>query len=265
MSRVRPLARVAAVALAGTLAAACGRITEPPPTVNRYAALNLVSRSAPGGAARGAATLILFEAVTQAIPSSARQQTDQCVISSLDTLRLPTRGERRHAAAPAFTVAGAAVPLTYNDTLARYQAPVVTYRAGDQAQLTLPADAAFFPAATIAVRLAEPLLPGPVTAPAVGQPLALTWNGTSDATTSVALSLRYANPPSSPYANEQVYCLLRDDGVQELPAVLLANFYVSPGTTRSVQFSRWRTNEVLPDSRSLLHIATSFDTVVSIR
>ena len=257
--------RPAWLALPLTLVAACGGITETPPTINRYAALNLVSRSAPGGTARGSATLIFFEAVTQAIPSSARQQTDQCVISSLDTLRLPTRGERRHAASPAFTVAGTAVPLAFNDTLTRYQALVVSYRAGDQAQLTLPGDAAVFPAATIAVKLAEPLLPGPVSAPAVGQPLLLTWNGTSDPTASVALSLRYANPPSSPYANEQVYCLLRDDGTQELPAVLLTNFYVSPAANRAVQFSRWRTNEVLPDARSLLHIATSFDTVVAIR
>ena len=253
------------VAWAALLTTACGGITETPVTVDRYAALSLVSRSAPGGAARGSATLIFFRALTQAVPNSARQQADQCVLSGLDTLRLPTRGELRHAATPAFTVAGSAIPLAYNDTLVRYQAPVVTYRAGDQAQLTLPADAAFFPAATIAVRLAEPLLPGPVTAPAVGQPLALSWNGTSDPSASVALSLRYANPPSSPYANEQVYCLLRDDGVQELPAVLLANFYGSPAATRSVQFSRWRTNEVLPDARSLLHIATSFDTVVTIR
>jgi len=259
--RGRPLGGV----WAALLLAACGGITETPDTVDRYAALSLVSRSAPGGAARGSATLIFFRALTQAVPNSARQQADQCVISGLDTLRVPTVGERRHAATPAFTVAGAAVPLAYNDTLARYQAAVVTYRTGDQAQLTLTNDATVFPAASVSLKLAEPLLPGPVTAPATGQPLALTWNGTGDPTASVALSLRYANPPTSPYANEQVYCLLRDDGAQELPAVLLTNFYVSPAATRSVQFSRWRTNEARPDPRSLLHVASSFDTVVTVR
>jgi hypothetical protein len=120
-----------------------------------------------------------------------------------------------------------------------------------------------FPASNVTVKLAEPIIPGAVAIPAAGQPLVVTWNATNDATTAVRLSLRYANPASSTFANEQVFCSLRDDGRTEIPANALASFLASPNARRSLTLTRFRTNEARPGPNALLHIATTVDTTVT--
>lgn len=265
--RPQPVIRLLFTAL---MLAACSSVTEYRPVVNRYGALNVTARTtgATAGTARANATLIFFDALTVAVPNSALQQSDQCIISLVDTTSIISQGEKKLAVAPSLAVSGVSVPLVFSDTLKRYATSTAnpfTYKAGDQLQVTIPGDADLFPTAALAVKLAEPVIPGAVTAPSTGQAMAVTWNGTNDPTASVVMALRYANPSTSPVANEQVYCVLKDDGVHEFSPVALTNFYNSPAARRTLTITRWRTNESQPDSRTLLHLATSFDTTIVLR
>ncbi|MEN9508355.1 MAG: hypothetical protein RLZZ621_918 [Gemmatimonadota bacterium] len=263
---VRRRIGVGALWIATAVLAACQDATGYTPTVNRYAALNMVGRTAGNGEGQARITAIFFDALTLSVPNSALQQSDQCTLAAVDTLTLVTRGEKKLLTTPTLAIGGVPATLIYRDSLARYEPTesTVRYRAGDLAQFTIPADAAF-PGGSLSVKLAEPVLPGKITVPTVGQSMNVTWNGTNDPTAAIILSLRYANPVSSPYANEQVYCALRDDGVHDFTPVALTNFYNSPPALRSLTITRWRTSEALPDARSLLHLASSFDTTVAIR
>lgn len=244
----------------------CSNLTESStPTINRYAAVNITGRTASATQARATATVIFFEAISVQAPSSTLQQTEECVFSAVDTTVTPTIGQNRAGTTIGLTAGTTALQLAYSDTLRRYATPVgqpFTYSAGEQVQITIPGATDVFPAQTIGVRLAEPIVPGPVAAPAAGQPFTVTWNATNDATAAIILAVKYANPGTSSYANEQIYCALRDDGSHTIPATALTAFLASPPNRRSVTLTRWRTNEAQPDSRSLLHIATSVDTTV---
>jgi hypothetical protein len=112
------------------------------------------------------------------------------------------------------------------------------------------------------VPLAEPVLPGDLQVPPFGAPLNVTWTASADTTSAIVLSLKYANPITSPYANEQIYCTLKDDGAFSLPATALTYFLAAPGASRTLQLTRWRTRALLIDDKTLLHIASSVDTII---
>jgi hypothetical protein len=247
-------------------AAACDGVNQPLPIANRYMAVNITGRHGGAGQVSAGATVILFEAYTTAVPNSAQQQGDQCTLTPLlDTLGTEVRGQRQAGTAATLVVAGQTLTLPYSTLLSRYataaNAPF-TYRAGDEGVATLPGDATVFPAASIGVKLAEPLVPGPLAAPVDGQPIAVTWNGTNDPTAAVQLSLRFASPITASGANTQLLCAVRDDGAFDIPAAALATFQVAPAATRSLKITRWRTNEAQPDPRTLVHISSSVDTIV---
>jgi hypothetical protein len=132
------------------------------------------------------------------------------------------------------------------------------------AQVSIPGSAGAFPAQNISVKLAEPLLPQALTLPQPGLPLPVRWNATNDPTAAVIIQLKYADPTSSSFANRQVYCEVKDDGAFDIPANGLTSFLISPANLRSLTLTRWRTNEVLPDAKTVLHIVTSVDTVVAL-
>jgi hypothetical protein len=262
-SRRRAPAVAAVAALCAVGLAACDGVNQPLPTANRYLAVNITGRHGGAGQVSAGATVIVFEAYTAAVPSSAQQQGDLCALSVLDTSVVDVRGQRQAGAAATLAVAGQTLTLPYSTLLNRYatapNAPFV-YRAGDQVLATLPGDPAVFPATSIGVRLAEPLVPGPLAAPVDGQPIAVTWNASNDPTAAVQLSLRFASTATG--ANTQLLCAVRDDGAFEIPAAALATFQVSPAATRSLKITRWRTNEAQPDARTLVHVSSSVDTIV---
>ena len=257
---------------AGTLAtlvtclavlSACTSLTEANPTPNRYGSVSIRARNAANSRATANATTIFFEAFTAAVPNSALQQTDQCVYAAVDTVTPLIKGVKRAGAAVSLSVGGANISLPYDDLYFRYANPEntpFTYGAGDIVQVTIPGDAAVYPSSSISVRLAEPIMPGAVRVPTGTSPMAFTWNASNDSTAAIILSLRYANPSTSSYANEQIYCSLRDDGAHQLPTTALAAFLASPNNRRSLQMTRWRTREAFIDARTILHIATSVDT-----
>ncbi|MBL0172683.1 MAG: hypothetical protein IPP90_18640 [Gemmatimonadaceae bacterium] len=245
---------------------ACTSLTESNPVANRYGSISIRAQNAANSRATANATAIIFEAYTAAVPNSALQQSDQCVYAAVDTATPVVRGVKKAGAQVSLAFGGSTVNLPYDDLNFRYANPANTpfsYAAGDVVQASIPGDGTVFPSATISVRLAEPLIPGGITVPTGTTPMAFSWNASNDSTAAIILSLRYANPATSSYANEQIYCSLRDDGAHQLPTSALAAFLASPNAKRTLQLTRWRTRETIIDARTILHIATSVDTTMT--
>jgi hypothetical protein len=257
---------ITAVARAGALAGvlgACAGSTENQQTVQKYGAVNFVAKRTGTGQASASATFVAFEGLELQIPNSSTQQNDQCVYATVDTTAVIARGDRSAGDAVSIVVAGGTRSLPYSAADRRYATAAgapITYAAGDVAQVTVPGNGDSFPAISGSVKLAEPIELGPLAVPASGVNLTLTWNGTNDATAAVILQIKYPNPVNSSYANEQVYCALRDDGSVTIPGGLLNPFLVA-SSKRSLTLVRWRTN-VVSANGALLHLTASTDTTV---
>lgn len=262
--RIASLRATAVVALLGSVA--CTSLTEANPTTNRYGAVSIRAVNGPNNTASANATAIFFEAFTAAIPNSVLQRNNQCVYAAVDTATQVVRGVKQAGSNITLGIGSSNVLLAYDATYQRYSNPQnspFSYTSGQEVQVTIPGDPAVFPSATIGVRLAEPLAVGPVAVPAGTAPMTFTWNAVNDSTSAIILSLRYANPATSPYPNEQIYCSLEDDGTHQLPTSGLAAFLASPNNMRVLQITRWRTREAIVDARTVLHIATSVDTTIT--
>ncbi len=259
--------RMLACALAFS-AVGCTGLTNADPVTNRYGAVNIVGRNAPNSRVEANATVILFDAFTTALPSSELQQSDACVYAAVDTVVTIARGVKKAGPLVNLAVGSASYPMAYDDRNFRYQTDAAvpfTYAIGDSAQLTIPGDTAVFPSTSIKVRLVEPLIPGAVSVPTGTTPMVFTWNAGRDTTSAIILSLRYASPATATFANEQIYCSLKDDGAHQLPTSALTAFLASPNDKRRLQITRWRTRELRVDGRTFLHIASSIDTTLVFR
>ncbi len=263
--RLSSLAGLAGSVVLAAALAACSNLTGSDVPANRYAALNIQAKSTSTTAASGLATLIFFKGVNVTVPNSANQQTDQCIISGVDTSTVVTTGMNNAGNGIAFSVSGRSTALTYNTTLSRYEAAAgqVTYNSGETATLTIPDAGTVFPATTLSLKLAEPLIPNAITLPTAGNDWLVRWNGTNDDVSSIQVQLFYANSSTATKPNEQVYCVFKDDGTQAIPSQYLATFLASPNGLRSMRLMRWRTNERVVDANTLLHLASTIDTVIT--
>ncbi len=263
----RTLAYVVAAVVALPAASSCLHLTEAAQLpVYKFGAISLRARSGPGSTALANSTAIFFEAYSAGVPDS-KNQLNTCAFSTVDTTTQVVTGVTKAGTAVSLLFgAGTStttVPLNYDSTFKRYaSAATTTYKSGDSVRVSIPGETGGFPNSTIAVRLAEPLLPGVVTLPAAGQPMSITWNASADTTTAIIISLKYANPATSTYANQQILCALKDDGDQTIPAEAMAVVLASPAALRSLLLTRWRTQLVNPDASTVLHIVTVMDTLV---
>ncbi len=251
--------------LAAFALTACSSITDSTPVLNRFGAITISGQNAAAGRAAASVNAVFFEGLSASAPSSALQQGDQCAFAFLDTTNAGATGSLKVGESLSLTFAGSAVTMPFSTSLLRYE-PVpgtaLSYAAGDAATINIPGAASVFPAAAVSVKLAEPIIPGPIALPAVGAPLNVTWNATNDATAAIILSVRYGATATATSANEQIYCALKDDGSFQIPATGLGPFLSSPAALRSVAMIRWRTNEVRPDATTLVHIVSTVDTIV---
>lgn len=253
-----------ALAACSPVLAACSNLSGSDAQPNRYAALNVQARNNGATGASGLATVIFFTGVNVSVPNSGRQQFDQCIISRIDTATIAATGMNSVGSGLALSVGGRPTTLTYNSTLLRYETGSVplTYSAGEAATLTVPDAGAVFPAGSLSLKLAEPIVPAALALPAPNADWTVRWNGTNDGLSSIQLQLQYATNSLVTAPNEQVYCVLIDDGVTTLPAANLTGFLASPGAMRSMRLLRWRTNERVLDPNTLLHLTSTVDTVV---
>lgn len=267
-SRSRALKAARAAALLLTLPlAACLKSVNDPGTATKYGAIT-VTGFPNGSAVRATARAIFFPAYSVAVPNS-RVTSNACQFAAVDTNAVVSQGLMKAGTALGLIAgsgAGAStLSLDYDIGTVSYNNPTVFgYSAGDSVAVTIPGDAAGYPAASIKVRLAEPLLVPDVTVPAVGGTMPIRWN-TGDSTSAIIMTLKYANPSTSRYANEQVVCTLIDDGAEDLTAAALVNFNNSPVDLRSLKMTRWRTQLTTPVEGSVLHIVSTVDTLVRLK
>lgn len=266
-SKLRTTGQWALLVMAAMVGTACTGLTESNPTPNRYGSISVRARANSATGATATASAIFFEAFTAAVPNSALQRDDRCEFAAVDTTTPVTRGVKRAGAQLTLAIGGRSVAMPFDAGNLRYSSAGTSfaYTAGETVQAAVPGEDLTFPAATIGVLLAEPLIPGPVSVPAANDPMIFTWNASADTSSAIIVSLRYANPSTSTYANEQIYCSLKDDGTHQISATSLQAFRASPSNRRSLVITRWRTRETLLDARTLLHIATSVDTALVIQ
>jgi len=254
------------VALLGVAAlTACSSITESTTTLTKYGAVTITGKNAPAGRATATINAVFFQGLSATAPNSALQQGDQCAYALIDTTTGGATGSLKVGESLALSFAGTSVAMPFSSAISRYEpatGAVLGYAAGDAATLTVPGVGGAFPAASISVKLAEPIIPGPLVMPAAGLPLDVTWNATNDPTAAIILSVRYGATATSTVQNEQIYCALKDDGAFQVPASGLGAFLASPSALRSATLIRWRSQEVRPDSSSLLHVVSTIDTIV---
>lgn len=254
--------------LAAAALGACNKLTEYNPTTNRYGSINIDGSGTSATAATANASAVFFEAVQAGVPNSAsaEQQADACVYAGVET---PADGRGFEAGTPISLAVGTnTVTIPFDATSARYAMPLTqrfSYTAGDNASITVPGSTNF-PASAISVKLAEPVIPGAIVIPATGSPMVVTWNGNNDATSAMLISVRYPNPASNTTANEQIFCSVKDDGRFEIVATALTALRAAPASLRTITLTRFRTNEsLLSDNRTLLHVATTVDTILPLR
>jgi hypothetical protein len=210
--------------------------------------------------------MIFFKGVNVSVPNSSQSQFDQCIISAIDTSTIVTTGMNTVGSGLSFAVAGRAIPLAYNASLLRYEtgsAQPFTYSAGESATIITPDAGTVFPASTLTVKLAEPLAPAALTIPAANTDWVVRWNGTNDDVSSIQIQLSYATNATVTKPNEQVYCVLKDDGSVTIPSTYLTGFLASPNALRSMRILRWRTADRVVDATTLLHLASTIDTVIT--
>jgi hypothetical protein len=96
-----------------------------------------------------------------------------------------------------------------------------------------------FSAGTATGLMPEPYELGPIdTMPEANAGLPITWSPAGDDSSHITLSLQYASVGSS-VLDQQLFCSLRDDGVDTIPARLLHEWRSSSGP-RHVDSFRWR-------------------------
>lgn len=259
--------RLGVLGLVLATAGACNSVAVSEPVQRRLGAIAIQGRATSATQVDATATVVVFDVLSAPFPNSSLSQTDQCVFLPVDTTTVVTRGVKRAGASVALQVAGRSTTLPFDAALLRYATPESTtfvYSAGEIAQVTIPGESGTFPAASISVPLVAPILPGAVALPAAGQPLTVTWQPGTDASAAVILSVKYSNPASVPFANEQILCRLRDDGMHTIGGSNLVQLLATPAARRSLTLTRWRTNEVVIDDRTLLHIVSSVDTTLAI-
>ncbi len=241
--------------LAATLfvLSACSDLSQPDQVQRRYGSIVVDGTVQSDTEVNAVATGIFFRSVTAAVPSSITSQNDQCTVTLIDTTTVETFGVDKAGDALAMQVGTEAIELAYVPMNFRYDSPQFTYTAGTTAQLTVPGNGDIFPSSTVSVLLAEPLIAPPVTISST-QPLTVNWNAASGNTSAVIMSLRYASPGNAGYGNQQIVCQMKDDGQTVLPASSLTAFFNSPPMHRSLTLTRFRTNEVNVDDKTLLHI-----------
>lgn len=249
--------------------ASCLRVGAGESSLSRYGAVTISATTGGPGVARADGSAIFFEAFTASVPDS-RFPSNACRVSVVDTTTRTSRGDLKAGAQLGLSLGAGAnktsATLAFNEAQMRYSAPgLLSYSAGDSVLVSVPGDASGFPASNISVLLAEPLAPEDIVTPAPGMPMEVRWNASADQTGAFIIAIRYANPVTSTYANEQLVCSVSDTGNADISSNILESFLNSPSALRSVYLTRWRTQAVQVNDRSLLHIVSSVDTAATLK
>ena len=269
LSRFFPSHRLILATVVLVPLASCLRVGAGESNLSRFGAVSITASTGGPGVARADGSAIFFEAFTASIPDS-RFPSNACRVSVVDTTTRTSRGDVKAGAQLALSYGVGAnttsSTLPFDEAQMRYSAPgLINYSAGDSVMVSVPGDASGFPASNIKLLLAEPLVPQDIVVPTTGAPMEVRWNASANPTGAFIIAIRYANPATSTYANEQLVCSVTDTGSADISSNILEPFLNSPVALRSVEITRWRTQSVQVNDKALLHIVSSVDTTVVLK
>lgn len=135
----------------------------------------------------------------------------------------------------------------------------ISFTAGDTLLFTAPGAVGGFEATTVKVRLAEPFSVGPVEAPAINQPIPLTWTAATEPGSLMIVSLRYNRTGSSVIPDAEISCRFVDNGTGQVPVELANAWTNADGASKSFVFSRFREGVVDFDSRTRTLLRSFYD------
>jgi hypothetical protein len=251
---VRP--RLVLLAGLALIAAACSNSLDVSTDTINVGSITIRGEPGSAGGTVARPSAVFFEAVSVTVPSSLNP-TDSCNVVLYDSTAF-TRGSFSGGAPITMSVKGNTASLNVDSTFFIYTPTgTVPYAAGDTAKIAVPGNKGRFPASTIDLRLAEPFTVGSLALPKSGQPLAVTWAGSGDATSAVLISYRYASQQGVG-TNEQILCSARDDGSLSIPAAMFSRYFAQGATQASIVVSRYRTTSQHIDSKTLLYAVSAY-------
>lgn len=180
------------------------------------------------------------------LPTS-RINTDQCVVAEYP-IDENGQGPARFLDAGDSVAVSTATATRYlfrraeldRELYAMRQDDTLRFQPGERVTVTVPGKPGGFANGTISVTTARPFTFGPIDpSPPENEPLDLTWTPAGDDSTKIVLSLQYAAGGGFE-PNQQIFCELVDDGVAEVPVVLLTQWRSATTGSRSVKADRWR-------------------------
>jgi hypothetical protein len=139
---------------------------------------------------------------------------------------------------------GFLTPISLPDGTPAYaleNAAGLPFTPGSTVTFAIPGAADAFATTTATGKMAEPYTLGPIdTVVGATEGLPISWSPRGDDSSRINLSLQYATAGSSS-PNEQIFCSLRDDGADTVPANLLHAWRTATGP-RPVDSFRWRSS-----------------------
>ena len=257
----RAVARLAAVATVLALPA-CASFSDVQGN-ERLGSINLTTASSNTGPYAATAVATFFTSQPQTLPSS-RVTSDQCgTFNYVPESFVP--GNLEAGAEIQLQVGGNAYSLTQPSNLPRVYTlgdRRALHSPGDTARVTIPGVAGGFPGATIALRMAEPVLITNEIRADSAQDVAVAWQPNGDANSSIILSFRFTGSLSSVNPDRQVLCIVRDNGAYTVPGGTMGEYFASNPASRSLNIMRWRTNSAVVDERTQLYIVSTIDTTL---
>jgi hypothetical protein len=264
MRRVGALVALLSVGLSLT---ACTGVGDPIGN-DRFGAITISATGSGSGPFIAIPTAVFFTGLSSSVPTS-KVASDQC---GTFNYRAETYSPGDLSAGPALEVrVGSAVrsmtePAGIRRLYALSSPNYFEYSPGDSLRLSIPGASGGFPASAIAVRLAEPIRLGPLPVLNVNDNVPISWETNGDANSGVIISFRWASGTSTVAGpDQQVLCIVRDNGAYTVAGTLLGNFYASEPSQRSLNVLRWRTNSTSIDARTTLYIVSSLDTTTTLR
>jgi hypothetical protein len=229
---------------------------------NRYGAVTISATGSYEGPFTATPTATFFRGQPQELPDS-RTEVDQCApFNYAPESFVPGNLEAGNAIE--LRVGASTVSLRQPPNLPLvYALPAgggFNYVAGDTVRVTIPGQAGGFPAASIALRLAEPVIVNAVVTGAETEDLAIRWQPNGDARSGIIISLRFSTVAGTLVPNRQLLCAVRDNGAYTIASGFLGEYYSADPVSRSVNVLRWRTNAVTVDERTALYIVSTIDT-----
>lgn len=234
---------------------------------NQYASLTVRATGSGSGPFTATPTLTFFQSVEQNLPDS-RTVADNCgVFAYSPDIINPgdlAGGDAIPLRVASENIGSLTVPIGVNGVYVLEGGQSFDFTPGDTLVMTTPGVPNGFPAGEIAVRLAEPVQLGPLGPVEVGVDFPVNWDSEGDENSGVIVALRHALGPASDRADQQLLCIVRDNGRYTVPAGLMGEFTSSPREFRELSVLRWRTNRNSLNGTTDMYVVSTSDTIVSL-